>query len=46
MKHEKILLSSLTALSLFSNSLNANDVTLLDEVKVWETQVSSSSKFR
>lgn len=43
MKHEKILLSSLTALSLFSNSLNANDVTLLDEVKVWETQVSSSS---
>jgi len=42
-KHKKILLSSLTALTLFSNNLSANESTQLDEVNVWETQVVSSS---
>ena len=43
MKKNKILLSSLAALVLFTNNLNADEMTSLDEVNVWETQVISSS---
>lgn len=43
MKKNKILLSSLTALVILTNNLNAEETTLLDEVNVWETQVISSS---
>ena len=40
---QKILLSSLTALILMANNLNAQETTQLEEVSVWETQVVSSS---
>ena len=40
---QKILLSSLTALILMANNLNAQETTQLEEVNVWETQVVSSS---
>jgi hemoglobin/transferrin/lactoferrin receptor protein len=43
MKKNKILFSSLAALALLTNNLNAEETTLLDEVNVWETQVISSS---
>ncbi|MDD4328868.1 MAG: TonB-dependent receptor [Aliarcobacter sp.] len=40
---QKFLLSSLTALILMANNLNAQETTQLEEVSVWETQVVSSS---
>ena len=40
---QKILLSSLTALVLINNNLNAQEITQLEDVSVWETQVVSSS---
>lgn len=40
---QKILLSSLTALVLMTNNLNAQESTIMEEVTVWETQVISSS---
>ena len=40
---QKILLSSLTALILMANNLNAQETTQLEEVNVWEIQVVSSS---
>lgn len=42
MKHKKILLSSIAAISILVNA-NANETTQLEEVNVWETQVISSS---
>jgi hemoglobin/transferrin/lactoferrin receptor protein len=40
---QKILLSSLTALVLMANNLNAQETTEIEDVTVWETQVISSS---
>ena len=40
---QKILLSSLTALILMANNLNAQEATEIEDVTVWETQVVSSS---
>ncbi len=40
---QKILLSSLTALILMANNLNAQEATEIEDVTVWETQVISSS---
>jgi hemoglobin/transferrin/lactoferrin receptor protein len=43
MKHKKILLSAITAISLINSNLLANETTQLEDVTVWETQVVSSS---
>src|SRR6218665_2829947 len=40
---QKILLSSLAALVLMTNNLNAQEATEIEDVTVWETQVVSSS---